>query len=74
MTVEKLIEMLEGMNPEAEVRFASQPSWPFEYTISDLSAFTGEEESNDENCDVVYLIEGDQIGYLPEKVKYEIGW
>lgn len=33
MTVGQLLEMLEGIDPATEVRFASQPSWPFEYGI-----------------------------------------
>ncbi|MDP2234974.1 MAG: hypothetical protein Q8J88_00950 [Bacteroidales bacterium] len=75
MTVQQLIEELEGMNPEAEVRFASQPNWPFEYEISNVSGFTPDgEETNDEESEVVYLVEGYQLGYLPEKVKFEIGW
>jgi hypothetical protein len=34
MTVQELIDELEGCDPEAEVRFLAQPSWPFEYTIA----------------------------------------
>ena len=49
---------------EMEVVFASQPSWPFEYSIS------GAEIINDK----LYLVEGKQEGYLDEKVKGEIGW
>ena len=49
---------------EMEVVFASQPSWPFEYSIS------GAEIINDK----LYLVEGDQQGYLDEKVRGEIGW
>ena len=29
MTVADLIYELEQLNPEAQVRFASQPNWPF---------------------------------------------
>ncbi len=35
-TVQDLINFLEDMDPNAEVRFASQPSWPFEYSIADV--------------------------------------
>jgi hypothetical protein len=34
MTVQELIDELEGFDPEQEVRFLAQPSWPFEYTIA----------------------------------------
>jgi hypothetical protein len=34
VNVQELIDELEGFDPEAEVRFLAQPSWPFEYTIA----------------------------------------
>ena len=34
MTVEELIEELRLFDQDAAVRFASQPSWPFEYSIN----------------------------------------
>jgi SpoU rRNA methylase family enzyme len=80
MVVQELIELLESMNPESEVRFASQPSWPFEYSVSDVVEVVeeGEEEEFDDREEdlqpVVYLVEGRQIGYLPGNVKDEIGW
>jgi hypothetical protein len=74
MRVRELIEELEGMNPEAEVRFASQPSWPFEYNIQGVVECNPEDESDNEPAEVVYLVEGNQIGYLPGEVKDEIGW
>ena len=47
MTVGELIETLEDMKDSvgenAEVRFASQPSWPFEYSIRDAYALTKDE-------------------------------
>jgi hypothetical protein len=36
MTVAELIAELEGMNPDAEVRLAHQPSWPFEYDAASV--------------------------------------
>jgi hypothetical protein len=74
MRVEELIELLEGCNPEAEVRFASQPSWPFEYSIE--TAIEVDLDGNDTGIpkDVVYLEEGIQIGYLPELAKFELSW
>jgi heme oxygenase len=64
MTAQELIEILEGMDPDAEVRFASQPSWPFEYSISAAAEVDG----------VLYLAEGTQLGYLPGEVAEQIGW
>ncbi len=42
MNVAELIEELEGMPPEAEVRIAHQPSWPFEYSLSSIVEVGGE--------------------------------
>ena len=68
MTVAELIEELKYMEQDAEVRFASQPSWPFEYDI------TGVVEVKVDEDDVVYLEEGRQLGYLPGEAKDELGW
>lgn len=71
MTVRDLIDELEYMDPNAEVRFASQPNWPFEY---DIRSITREVSTNTNIDPVVYLEEGRQIGYLPEEAKDELGW
>jgi hypothetical protein len=57
-----------------EVRFASQPNWPFEYSIDNAIEVDLEDSRTGEMKKVVYLVEGRQIGYLPEEVKDEIGW
>lgn len=64
MTVAELIDVLESLDPDMEVRFASQPSWPFEYSISDVC----------ETEEAVYLAEGNQIGYLPGEAAELLGW
>lgn len=82
MTVEELIEALSGLPPETEVRFAHQPSWPFEYSISDLHvAYPSDSEDDDdgEPLDrpgevVAYLVEEQQLNYLPGAVSRAIGW
>jgi hypothetical protein len=105
MTIDTLIEELEYLKDICkdggltEIRFAQQPSWPFEYSISNVIAMTQQmredsaraemreegmtEEEINENIDfdeingtedVVYLVEGSQLGYLPGEVKEEIGW
>lgn len=68
-TVSDLIEVLNTMNPDSKILFASQPSWPFEYSISDVV-----EVEDEEGFPTVYLVEGQQLGYLPGEVKDEIGW
>ena len=74
MTVADLIYELKFMNPEAEVRFASQPSWPFENDIDSVVSVEVENPRPGEEVKVVYLEEGRQIGYLPREAKRELGW
>lgn len=78
MTVENLINLLEDLaeaHPEAEVRFMSQPNWPFEYSIRGVTTTSeisdDEEEDEDEGVmpeaptktEVIYLVEGSKLGY-----------
>jgi len=72
MTVRELIEELKYMDEDATVRFASQPSWPFEYSIYGVVQTTV--NYNDDERDIVYLEEGRQVGYLPAEAKEELGW
>lgn len=74
MTVQELIDQLSYMDPEAEVRFASQPNWPFEYEIDDVVSVEVEDRKSEELVEIVYLTEGRQIGYLPTEAKEELGW
>lgn len=67
MTVEELTSILEGMNPDAEVRVAMQPSWPFEYSVQDYVI-------ESEDGETVYLAEHRQEGYLNGYVQNELGW
>ena len=55
---------------DVEVKYASQPNWPFENSIADTMVFDLEQE----NPDVVYLAEKRQLGYLPGIIKNELGW
>ena len=68
MTVSELKEILEYYDDDMEVRFASQPNWPFEYSILDAVMVHVDEE------DVIYLEEGQQLGYLSREAKEELGW
>jgi hypothetical protein len=63
-TVSDLLELLEDMDPAAPLRLATQPAWPFEYTVSDVV----------EVCGTVWLSEGGQVGYLAGAVAAELGW
>jgi len=72
MTVGELIQELKYMDEDATVRFASQPSWPFEYSINGVVQTIVDNRGNEE--DIVYLEEGRQVGYLPKEAKDELGW
>lgn len=40
MNVRELIQELEGLDPETEVRIAEQPHWPFEYSVDSIVVVT----------------------------------
>lgn len=64
MTVRDLIEELENMNPDAEIRIAYQPNYPL-YFVPDTVVETEEQDS-------VYIAEplyGSDNGYLHSEVK-----
>ena len=70
VTVTDLRQALEACDPDAEVRLASQPAWPFEYAIDSTNPAVEVEG----DTPVVYLGEGAQLGYLPEPVRHQLGW
>jgi len=72
VTVVDLIEELEACDPDAEVRLAQQPAWPFEYAIDRDHAAVQVQSGDDDP--VVYIGEGAQLGYLPETVRKQLGW
>lgn len=43
MTVQELMNELENVDPDAEVRIAQQPQWPFEYDITSVTEVKPEE-------------------------------
>ncbi|MCZ0983991.1 hypothetical protein O1L60_45335 [Streptomyces diastatochromogenes] len=65
MTVGELIEQLEQMDPEATVRLATQPQYPFEYSIGRVA------EAEDGIC---WIGEGEQLGYLGEEARDALEW
>jgi hypothetical protein len=72
VTVQELIDELEGCDGDAEVRFLAQPSWPFEYTIATVV------EATDQPADLsgyratpalrVLLVEGRQAWYGDQRL------
>jgi len=68
MTVRDILNRLDALDPETEVRFAFQPNWPLEYSIDDIV------EVNIDGQEVVYLGQGEQIGYLQEEVVKALSW
>jgi hypothetical protein len=71
VTVTDLIQHLEGCDPDAEVRLAQQPTWPFEYAIDPTNPAVQVEV---DDGPVVYLGEGTQLGYLPQPARQQLGW
>lgn len=75
VTVRKLLAELQELPEEvldAEIRIIMQPVWPFEYSLSSNSGvllMVGEEQTP-----IVYLAEGEQIGYASEDVLNALGW
>ena len=76
-TVCDLIAALECYDPDTRIRLASQPGWPFEYTIGGIALTPDDAEHNgtattDEP--VVWIGEGHQVGYLPGTASNALGW
>lgn len=88
MQVQDLIEALGQFDPDAEVRLAVQPGWPFEHSISQVEALEPDEctecghriGGHFEDCSepeiesVVYIAEGGQLDYLPGAAREILGW
>lgn len=67
ITVAELIEQLQDLDQGAEVRLATQPSWPFECSIVEPQEYFGEEGEV-----IVYIGEGAQLGYLPRQAADDV--
>lgn len=73
MTAAELIEYLEGLDPETEIRLATQPSWPLEYGVRPHLVTEADLADDDSPiapapAPVAWLVEGSQLGYLPSAV------
>jgi hypothetical protein len=73
VTVAELAELLEGMDPDAEVRLAHQPRWAFEYSVAAVEQVEPDPNEGPDRP-VVYLAEGAQLGYLPGAAADALGW
>ena len=79
MILEELIEELQylqesGVPGDTAVRFASQPTWPFEYSIDSVQEVQIDDGRSDETETVIFLEEGRQLGYLPAEAIFQLGW
>ncbi len=75
MKVIELLEALSELPEEAEVRLASQPSWPMEFRLDGPTFIEeGEQDEDGSAGPVVYLTEAAHLGYLPGFVARELGW
>ena len=74
MNIDELIERLEECRDElsgdAEVRLMTQQQWPFENAIAGVTSAREIRQQEDEedfdpegDCEVLYLVEGRQLGY-----------
>ena len=89
MKIDACIEELEQYRkqyPDAEIRLASQPSWPFEYSVhiaQDIYDEGEDEEARkygggyfdsyngeDSPQHILYLVEGRQLRYLPGDARF----
>ena len=83
MTLNELIERLEEYRDlhgdDCEVRLMTQQNWPFENTITGLVSGqeineTDDNDDSDVEADaVVYIVEGQQLGY-GSKLAWEAAW
>jgi len=55
-----------GVNEDCEILMAHQPSWPLEFQIRDIALV------EIDNHSILYIVEGEQNGYLPEEVSEQI--
>lgn len=63
MTVGELLDLVDG-DESIEIRLATQPSYPFEWSVEAGEVVDG----------ILYLAEGSQLGYLPGEVRDALSW
>lgn len=67
MKVSDLIELLEGMDPDADVFIMAQPNWPFEHSLSGVCQRSDFTEADD--CD-----EEEEVEELEEAPRARDRW
>lgn len=76
-TVGDLIAALDDYDPNTPIRLATQPCWPFEYTIGGV-ALTPDDAEGDgtepTGDPVVWIGAGHQVDYLPGIAASALGW
>lgn len=70
MKLQDLLEALENLPPDSEVRVVIQPNYPLEYRLKAVVPQSEIEDSyiTSNKEDVIYLVIGEQIGYGSKKV------
>ncbi|MBB5157441.1 hypothetical protein [Saccharopolyspora phatthalungensis] len=76
-TVGDLLAALKDHDSETPIRWAAQPGRPFEYTIGAVvqtPANTDRDGTPPTQEPVVWLGEGEQVGYLSDSAADALGW
>jgi hypothetical protein len=76
-TVGDLLAALEDYDHDTPIRWAAQPAWPFEYTVGAVVETPADAEGDGTpptEEPVVWLVEGEQLGYLPGSAADALGW
>lgn len=79
MTVQDLLDALEGVDPDTEVVMAIQPNWPMQVDLvqvhtPDQIAGNIELEGREDVDFAVYLVAGGDTSLLPYVLDVEFGW
>ena len=59
----------EGLSDNTSVLLATQPGWPFEHDINDITLVEDEHGNM-----TVYMEQGAQLGHLNESAQEVMGW
>lgn len=76
-TVGDLIAALDRYDPTTPVRLATQPGHPIEHTLGQVVCTPDDAEGDGTprtDLPVVWLGEGEQVGYLPGLARDALGW
>jgi hypothetical protein len=68
---------LQDYYPDTPIRLATQPGWPFEYTLGRVALIPNDAEGDGTEPTgdpVVWIAEGCQVSYLPPIDRHALGW